>query len=365
LPDNEVEPSEEQSSESGRVNAIDGDKLELRDDVMVGSAFRTVLARQEDPRSSTVLALHNDGSPCFGTAARTSSASVTLGEPAGRSHRHRHGAAAGLGVPRPSPGRSGAAVVVNDVTDAGRWWTRSRLPGKALAVTGDVSSAPRGRPHRRRVEHFAGSTSWSTTPASCGQDALRDVRRRLDLVLKVHLRGHFLLSPARRALAGRAKADGPVYGRWSTRLPSVPDRLAGQPNYAPPRRASRADRFDGPRPRAYGVRANAICRARDAMTEDVFGDAPAEGVDPLSVDHVAPFVVFLASPAEEISGQVFVVHGGMVALLRPPTVEQRFDTVNGQWTAEELEAGVGAYFAGRDPHACSPARRSFPCLRES
>lgn len=75
------------------------------------------------------------------------------------------------------------------------------------------------------------------------------------------------------------------------------------------------------------------------MTKDVFGEAPENGVDPLSVDHVAPFFAFLASPeADEINGQVFVVHGGMVLLLTPPSIEKRFD----------VGADIGAYFAGRD-----------------
>jgi NAD(P)-dependent dehydrogenase (short-subunit alcohol dehydrogenase family) len=51
---------------------------------------------------------------------------------------------------------------------------------------------------------------------------------------------------------------------------------------------------------ADGIRANAICpRARTAMPEQVFGPAPENGVDPLSVTHVAPFVTYLASPAAE------------------------------------------------------------------
>jgi 3-oxoacyl-[acyl-carrier protein] reductase len=80
----------------------------------------------------------------------------------------------------------------------------------------------------------------------------------------------------------------------------------------------------------------------------VFGDAPGDGVDPLSPDHVAPLVAYLASPAaQKISGQVFVVYGGMVALLAPPTVEARFD--DPQWTPESLGATLGAYFADRDP----------------
>jgi hypothetical protein len=38
----------------------------------------------------------------------------------------------------------------------------------------------------------------------------------------------------------------------------------------------------------------------------------------------------------------------MVALLAPPTVEQRFDSA-GLWTLEELDATVGAHFTDRDP----------------
>jgi 3-oxoacyl-[acyl-carrier protein] reductase len=89
------------------------------------------------------------------------------------------------------------------------------------------------------------------------------------------------------------------------------------------------------------------------MTAGVFGtDVPHAGIDPLSVEHVAPLVAYLASPAaEDISGQVFVVYGGMVALLASPTVERRFDVdaADGTWTLDALDAQVGAYFADRDP----------------
>ena len=61
------------------------------------------------------------------------------------------------------------------------------------------------------------------------------------------------------------------------------------------------------------------------MTAHVFGDAP-EGDDSLAPEHVAKFVAHLAGPSgDRINGQVFVVHGGMVALMAPPTVEQKFD----------------------------------------
>jgi 3-oxoacyl-[acyl-carrier protein] reductase len=84
------------------------------------------------------------------------------------------------------------------------------------------------------------------------------------------------------------------------------------------------------------------------MTAAVFGDAP-EGTDPLSVDHVAPLVAYLASPAADaISGQVFVAYGGMVALASAPDVEQRFDAPGSSWSTADLADVLGAHFTERD-----------------
>jgi 3-oxoacyl-[acyl-carrier protein] reductase len=122
----------------------------------------------------------------------------------------------------------------------------------------------------------------------------------------------------------------------------------GQPNYAAAKAGIVALTQSTARGLArYGVRANAICpRARTAMTAEVFGEAPP-GADPLSPEHVAPLVAYLAAPAADgINGQVFIVHGGMVALVAPPTVERRFDSPS--WTLQELDDTVGGYVRSRE-----------------
>jgi 3-oxoacyl-[acyl-carrier protein] reductase len=87
------------------------------------------------------------------------------------------------------------------------------------------------------------------------------------------------------------------------------------------------------------------------MTAQVFGeDTSVGGLDPLSPEHVAPLVAYLASPAaERITGQVFVAYGGMVAVLAAPVVEQRFDAAGETWELHDLDKQLGTFFADRDP----------------
>ncbi|MBK1788361.1 3-oxoacyl-ACP reductase [Prauserella cavernicola] len=270
------------------------------------------------------------------------------------------GAGAGLGRAEAlALAAAGAAVVVNDVGD-GAARTVSDIEaagGKALAVTGDVGERDTADSLlAAATEHFGGLDVLVNNAGVLRDRMLFSMSDdEWDTVLRVHLRGHFLLSRGAAAhWRSKSKMEGgPVYGRIvNTASEAFLVGSPGQPNYAAAKAGIAALTVSSARALArYGVRANAICpRARTAMTAEVFGDAPDGGIDPLSVEHVAPLVAYLASPsASAVNGQVFVVHGGMVALLTPPAVERRFDAAGATWTTGELAEQLGGYFADRDP----------------
>ncbi|MDI2029683.1 3-oxoacyl-ACP reductase [Saccharopolyspora sp. TS4A08] len=269
------------------------------------------------------------------------------------------GAGAGLGRAEAlALARAGANVVVNDVTDAAHAVVAEieEIGTKAVAVVGDVSdSEVSGRMMAAATEQLGG-LHVVVNNAGLLRDRMlfKMTDQEWDDVLRVHLRGHFLLS--RNATAHwrqEYKDSGATYGSIiNTASEAFLLGSAGQPNYAAAKGGIASLTVSTARAMArMGVRANAICpRARTAMTAETFGDAPGDGVDPMSVEHVAPLVAYLAGPsAQAISGQVFVVHSGTVALLAPPTIERKFAASGELWTQAELESALGAYFADRDP----------------
>jgi 3-oxoacyl-[acyl-carrier protein] reductase len=102
----------------------------------------------------------------------------------------------------------------------------------------------------------------------------------------------------------------------------------------------------------YGVLANAICpRARTDMTADLMSPAPGDGPDMMSPKYVAPLVTYLASPAaSRITGEVFVVHGGVVAVLAPPTVRASLHAPSDEpWQLAALDEAFDQVFSERTP----------------
>jgi len=178
-----------------------------------------------------------------------------------------------------------------------------------------------------------------------------------DLVLRTHLRGHFLTSRVATAYwrEQSKQAGGPVYARVvNTSSEAFLLGSAGQPNYAAAKAGIAALTLTTARSCGrYGVRANAICpRARTAMTADLMGTAPAEGPDPLAAEYVAPLVAYLASDAAaNINGEVFVVHGGVVAVMAPPTVRATFyakeqGSPDGMWTLDAIAGALAGFETG-------------------
>jgi 3-oxoacyl-[acyl-carrier protein] reductase len=77
------------------------------------------------------------------------------------------------------------------------------------------------------------------------------------------------------------------------------------------------------------------------------GAAP-DGTDPLAPEHVAPLVTYLAGPAgASINGEVFVVHGGVAAVMDPPRMREVFRARDGgMWTLDSVAEAVGPSFGG-------------------
>ena len=256
----------------------------------------------------------------------------------------------------------GAAVVVNDFDPEIAESTAEEIVkagGRAVASAGDVADFAYAESLVRLAIDTFGGLDVVVNNAGILRDRMvfKMTEEDWDAVLRVHAKGHFALTRHATAYwyAMSKAAGGPVYGRIiNTSSEAFLAGAAGQANYAAAKAAIVGLTTATANGCAkYGVRANAICpRARTKMTEDVFAGfaAPAEGMDPLAVEHVAPLVAYLASQAAEpVNGQVFVVHGGMVLLMRRPVVEERWDSRLETFTVAELAEQVGPYFAAKKP----------------
>ena len=271
---------------------------------------------------------------------------------------------------------AGAAVVLND------------LPGPAVHAVADEIAAAGCR--AVVCEGDVGEWSAGQSMLACALDAFGGldilvnnaglVRDRMiftmseqewDLVLRVHLRGHFVTTRLATAYWREAskQAGGPVYARIvNTSSEAFLLGSPGQPNYAAAKAGITALTVTTARSCArYGVRANAICpRARTGMTAALMGEPPDAAVDPLAPEHVAPLVVYLAGPAgAAVNGEVFVVHGGVAAVLEPPRIRAAFlaaehGSADGMWTLDSVSRALGPVFGAGEPGA-GPPGAGFAC----
>ena len=278
------------------------------------------------------------------------------------------GAGAGLGrAEAEALAAAGAHVVLNDLPGAAEEAAESirATGGEATVVPGDVGERSTADALLAATAEKLGRLDIVVNNAGVTRDRMlfNMSDEEWDQVIRIHLRGHFLLSrnAASHWRSVAKQTEAPTYGRLvNTASEAFLSGSPGQPNYAAAKAGIAALTLSEARGLSrLGVTANAICpRARTAMTAGVFGESDGSGadVDPLSPAHVAPLVAYLASPAAaRINGQVFVVYGGMVALLAAPVVEQRFDAAGATWDLADLDKQVGSFFADRDPAICFAA----------
>jgi NAD(P)-dependent dehydrogenase (short-subunit alcohol dehydrogenase family) len=259
------------------------------------------------------------------------------------------GAADGLGRAEAlALAEAGARLVLNDV-DADKLQAVAEETG-ATVCAGDVAEWETGKALLDTALTTYGRMDILVNNAGVLRDRMvfSMTAEEWDLVLRVHLRGHFVTTRFATAYwRERSKATGdPVYARIvNTSSEAFLLGSPGQPNYAAAKAGIVALTVSTARGCArYGVRANAICpRARTSMTEELMGPAP-DGHDPMAPANVAPLVVYLAGPAaERVNGEVFVIHGGVAAVLEPPTLRASFRT-DGSWTPLGLHNAFGSVF---------------------
>ena len=257
---------------------------------------------------------------------------------------------------------AGAAVVLNDLPGQAVDAVAAeitRAGGRAVISAGDVGDWAAGQAMLAAALDSFGGLDIVVNNAGVLRDRMIFTmsEQEWDLVLRTHLRGHFITSRLATAYwrEQSKKAGGPVYARIvNTSSEAFLLGSAGQPNYAAAKAGIAALTVTTARSCArYGVRANAICpRARTAMTADLMGAVPAGAPDPLAPEHVAPLVTYLAGPGgEQVNGEVFVVHGGVAAVMEPPRVRAVFQAAqngspDGMWTLGSVTAALSGAFTG-------------------
>ncbi|MDA2812877.1 SDR family oxidoreductase [Nocardiopsis sp. RSe5-2] len=233
--------------------------------------------------------------------------------------------------------RQGARVVVNDLgvgpdgtggADGPARETADEIReggGEAVACTGDIASADGAAGAVRAALEAYGRLDTIVNNAGFVRDRMlvNLTEDDWDAVVRVHLRGHFLVL---REAAVHWRAEAKAGRRPRARVVNTSSGAGllgsvGQANYAAAKAGIAALTLVAAAELGrYGVGVNAVApAARTRMTEGVFADrmaAPEDGFDAMDPANVSPLVVWLgADGAEGVTGRVFEAEGGRIRLM--------------------------------------------------
>ncbi|MGB1562883.1 MAG: SDR family oxidoreductase [Sinimarinibacterium flocculans] len=273
------------------------------------------------------------------------------------------GAGAGLGRAYAlALAAEGAGVVVNDIkADAAEAVVEEirKAGGQAVASSDDITSMDGAA---RIVQ--AGVSAFGDVHGVVNNAGI--VRDRMfaslseedwDLVIKVHLKGHFCIaSHLVHRWRDQSKAGQKVDARIiNTSSGAGLQGSVGQSNYAAAKGGiASLTLVQAAELRRYGVTVNALApAARTGMTEPVFGammKKPEDGgFDHYAPENVAPLVVWLCSPLSvHVTGRVFEVEGGKLSVAGGWKTGKIRDK-GARWTPAELTDVVDALIAEAPP----------------
>jgi 3-oxoacyl-[acyl-carrier protein] reductase len=253
------------------------------------------------------------------------------------------GAARGLGRAHAlALARRGASVVAVDRLEAGKVVEEIReVGGDATAVQLDLA-----QPEAGQQVLGAALAAYDDLDAVVNNAGLVRDRMSFNLtaadweaVLAVNLSASFFVAQAaarhwrendRPGAIVNTSSESGLYGN------------AGQSNYAAAKAGVAAMTVTmATELERYGIRVNAVApRARTPMSDEAFGELPrrAGAFDPFGPEHVAEVVAWLISDAAaDVTGQVLVVHGGSIEVMRTWSAERAIER-RGDWRDEELLA---------------------------
>lgn len=220
---------------------------------------------------------------------------------------------------------AGARVVVNDVRAEAAAAVAAEIGPAALANSDDITNGSGAT----RIVEAALSRFGDVHAIVNNAGVVRDkmfasmTEDDWDLVIKVHLKGHFCVTQAlvkrwREQVKGGQRVDARII---NTSSGAGLHGSVGQSNYAAAKGGiASLTLVQAAELARYGITANALApAARTGMTEKVFADMMKKpdgaGFDHYDPANVAPLVVWLCSArSAAVTGKVFEVEGGRVSI---------------------------------------------------